>query len=215
MQITSHSHAAILTQGSATHMKIEEGFASLESRLDRDISIKPGQRLTSPDCRSSPPECLHHQMTSCRCSHGVREGRIAIRRFCIANNIFGFNVSASLEVSMGSHALKIAPSLSLRAVVPFDSPAFELIDKIRRVDFNFQPELMPDLVDTTIVELCQLYSEGKARPSDINPHGLSILYVSLNPNFWINGVDYMIRNFVVFTGSFYNFRTPFRIMADL
>ena len=183
MQITSHSHATILTQGSATHMKIEEGFASLDSRLEREISINPGQRLTNSDCRSSPPECLHHQMPFCRCRHVVRKGRVAIRRFCISNNMFGFNVSASLEVSMGSRALKIARSLSLRAVVPFDSPAFELIDKIRRVDFNFQPELMPDLVDTTIVELRQLYSEGKARPSDINPRGPLILHVSLNPNF--------------------------------
>jgi hypothetical protein len=178
MQITHHSQTAIITQGSTTYMKIEEGFASLESRLERGISIQLGRRLAVSDCHSSPHDDLLHQKPSCRCIHVVRKRRTASKRFSISRNMFGFKVSASFEVDMGSsYALKLTPSLDFRAVVPYDAPAFKLVDKIRRVDINFQPEFMPDLVNATIVELQQLYSEGKARPSDMNPSGLIILHV--------------------------------------
>lgn len=175
MQINRHSHTEIITQGSTTYMRIEEGFASLESRME---TIELGRRLAVSDCHSSPPENLLCQKPSCRCIHVVRKRRTASKRFSISRNMFGFKVSASFEVDMGSsYALKLTPSLDFRAVVPYDAPAFELIDRIREMDFNFQPELMPDLVNTTIVELRQLYSEGKARPSDMNPNGEIILHV--------------------------------------
>lgn len=161
-------------------MKVEEGFARLKSRLDSGISIQLGQRISSFDARSSTPEDSLHQISSSHCHHVVRKDCTTKSWFRISRHMFGYNVSASFDVSVGSHGLKLNPSLAFHTLVPFDAPAFQLIDKIRCLDINYPPELMPGLIDTTIVGLRQLYSDGKAKPSDLNPRGLSVVQIITN-----------------------------------
>lgn len=208
MQITMASNSAILAQGLATQVMIEQAFTGLKS----------GQLASICHCRgSSFPTDLKQHTPSCRYRQSVYKSRAMRRRFSFISTFFGFNVSALFDFSMGAHDLKIAPSLTLRAVVPFHAPAFALIDKLRRINWNSKEEVVLDLADTTIVQLRQLYAEGKASPSDINPFGFSILHVSSAPylrTMDIQEINHLTRDYVVSTGNFYAFRMPYRSIFD-
>lgn len=79
-------------------------------------------------------------------------------------------VTASIHLTRGAGGFSISPSLSCIRVVPYDSPAFYLLDRVWE-----HCELSS--VDDFIAKLQGLFQDGLASPRDVDPCGRSLLHV--------------------------------------
>jgi hypothetical protein len=81
-----------------------------------------------------------------------------------------------MSVTRGAGGFAISPWLQFRAVVSRDSPAFALLD-------YWSPKIIAEndiikCAEQILKQLYQLFQEGKASPTDILPHGTTLLHVS-------------------------------------
>ncbi|KOC18145.1 hypothetical protein AFLA70_156g002152 [Aspergillus flavus AF70] len=182
-QILNASTATILARNLGTRKNMEQSFANLEQKLDNQNLTRP-----VPDHRchcAASTAVSRHYSSSCNYRRSVYGSRNAAKRFSFICTFFGLSVSASMSIFKERRGFRVAPHLTFRATVPFDSPAFMLVRKLAYIDPNSTSESAVNLVDTVIAQLYQLYDEGKAQPSDIDPWGSSILHAlcMFNRNF--------------------------------
>ncbi|KAB8203410.1 FAD binding domain-containing protein [Aspergillus parasiticus] len=172
--ILNASTAAILARNLATQTNMEQSFANLEQKLDNRNLTRP-----VPDhrcrCVASTAVSRYHS-SSCNYRRSAYSSHNAAKRFSFICTFFGLSVSASISIFKERRGFRVAPHLTFRVTVPFDSPAFVLVNKLGCGGPNSTSESAVNLVNTVIAQLYQLYDEGKARPSDIDPEGRSILH---------------------------------------
>jgi hypothetical protein len=84
-------------------------------------------------------------------------------------------IQLSFEATTGSGGFSLGRPLYFRAVVPYDSPAFALIEELEPPD----PKLSLGDVLALASELRKLYRNGDASPYDVNPCGETLLHVSI------------------------------------
>ncbi|KAE8315369.1 FAD binding domain-containing protein [Aspergillus transmontanensis] len=182
-QILNASTAAILAQNLGTQTNMDQSFANLEQKLDNQNLTRP---VPDHRChRAAATAVSGHHSSSCNYRRSVYGSRNAAKRFSFICTFFGLSVSASISIFKEPRGFRVAPHLTFRATVPFDSPAFVLVNKLAYSDPNSTSESAVNLVNTVIAQLYQLYDEGKAQPSDIDPEGSSILHAlcMCKPNF--------------------------------
>jgi len=85
-------------------------------------------------------------------------------------------VQFTMTISKGAGALSISPGLTFYTLVPHGSPAFKIVDDLLYFDTC---ELTNADFKGTIRQLGELFQTGRASPSDVNPHGFSLLAVCL------------------------------------
>lgn len=81
----------------------------------------------------------------------------------------------SMSMTCGSGGFSISPTLAFSPTVPFNAPAFEVID------FRFPESYSAFDVEAACQfakqELSRLYRDGKASPYDLDEEGNTILHV--------------------------------------
>lgn len=90
--------------------------------------------------------------------------------------MLGYSIAATFSVTRGAGAFSISPHFMLRAVVPWDSPAFRLLD-MRAADLSKKFSSPVDYANWVIQELDVLFRKGKASPTDVTPSGITLLHV--------------------------------------
>ncbi|KAE8329615.1 FAD binding domain-containing protein [Aspergillus sergii] len=178
-QILNASTAAILARNLGTQTNMEQSFANLEQSFTNLEQKLDNQNLTRPvpdhrcRCAASTAVSRHHSSHYRRSVYGYRN---AAKRFSFICTFFRLSISASISIFKEPRGFRVAPHLTFRATVPFDSPAFVLVDKLACDDPNLTSQSAVNLVNTVIAQLYQLYDDGEAQPSDIDPEGRSILH---------------------------------------
>jgi hypothetical protein len=93
-------------------------------------------------------------------------------------SLCGFGLRRKIEISvaiscMAYGSFSVNPALTCYCIVPWSSPAFELIRT-----YNRRPERIPG-------ELLKLFQDGKASPYDLLENGATLLHVSCH-NTWLS-----------------------------
>lgn len=91
-------------------------------------------------------------------------------------------IEASIAITRGAGGLSIGPNLRCAHVVPYDSPAFRLIQSIERRTLSFDLILrhiwqLDTLLESSIYQLQHLFRAGKASPYDVDLDGNTLLHV--------------------------------------
>ena len=89
--------------------------------------------------------------------------------------LVSYSLSLSMSISGGSGGLAIAPLLTFRPIVPYDSGAFRLLTYVAHVGASPTSALS---WKSTLFEILKLYRAGKASPFDRDENGKTILMVS-------------------------------------
>ncbi|KAL1970379.1 hypothetical protein VTN77DRAFT_5539 [Rasamsonia byssochlamydoides] len=100
--------------------------------------------------------------------------------FTLINSYLGFSLQVVLSLTRGAGGCSISPRLNFRSIVPFDSPAFSCIKKIHSMlcDHDRHQQDILDSLKSAPQRLLELFSDGKAAPSDLNPYGETLLHVA-------------------------------------
>ena len=91
-------------------------------------------------------------------------------------------VRATMTITIGAGGYSINPCLEFHAIVPFDSPAFLLLDygTFRR-HFHTTPPTesigVCDFFENTLQQLYELFQDGRASPTDTVEDGSTLLHV--------------------------------------
>jgi hypothetical protein len=101
------------------------------------------------------------------------------RRWALCKAFLGIAIQASLRITRGAGGLALSPSLRLRAIVPSNSAAFELIKHMPLVSpEHFDNVKIRTPTNEFQLRLFRLFQEGKASPSDVLANGNTFLHVS-------------------------------------
>ncbi len=102
--------------------------------------------------------------------------------------MLNISIRATLSIVTGAGGLSISPRLSFRNTVPYDSPAFKLLQQVRISDHDHvDSSTMSRFLKTTLRQLYQLFSDRKASPQDETKYGETLLHVSqISRRFEIN-----------------------------
>lgn len=93
--------------------------------------------------------------------------------------IMNISLRATISIVTGAGGLSISPRLSFRNTVPYDSPAFKLLRQLRISNpDHIGSSTMSRFLETTLRQLYQLFSDGKASPHDETKYGETLLHVS-------------------------------------
>ncbi|KAG4421719.1 hypothetical protein IFR04_005095 [Cadophora malorum] len=88
-----------------------------------------------------------------------------------------YSIAATFSATRGPGGLAISPQLTLRAVVPDDSPAFSLLKFVPcRDDEGQSPDIM-DHAKWVLYQLNLLFEDGKASPMDVTQDGRTLLHM--------------------------------------
>lgn len=101
-------------------------------------------------------------------------------KYTYCTKILGYSIAATFSATRGPGGLAISPQLTLRAVVPDDSPAFSLLRSMEyycRGDNEQFPTLI-DRAEWVLHQLTLLFNDGKASPMDVTQDGRTLLHVS-------------------------------------
>ena len=91
-------------------------------------------------------------------------------------------VRATISITTGAGGCSINPCLEFHAIVPFNSPAFLLLDYgTFRQHFHTTPPTetieVGDFFKTTLQQLYDLFQDGRASPTDTVEDGSTLLHV--------------------------------------
>ncbi|KAE8341579.1 hypothetical protein BDV24DRAFT_163416 [Aspergillus arachidicola] len=155
-QILNASTAAILARNLGTQTNMEQRFANLEQKLDKPEFDPPRTRpsLRLRGINRSPETSLTFLQLSSKC--------LRLSQCCKALFVY-------LQI-LWVECLCLNIDLQRAARIQ-SSSASNLSDP------NSTSESAVNLVNTVTAQLYQLYDEGKAQPSDIDPEGRSILHI--------------------------------------
>ena len=91
-------------------------------------------------------------------------------------------IEASISITRGAGVLSINPGLRCAHVVPANSPAFQLLFRLRN-SFDTGPKRnigeVESSMETGIQNLARLFRDGKASPYDVDLEGNTLLHVRL------------------------------------
>jgi hypothetical protein len=103
-------------------------------------------------------------------------------KYAICSSLLSFSVQATLSVATGAGGLSISPRLSFRNIVPRDSPAFKLLRGLEKLSYNEKkPQshiVVSSYLGSTLKQLHELFSEGKASLTDVTSNGSTLLHIS-------------------------------------
>lgn len=85
-------------------------------------------------------------------------------------------LEASVSFTRGAGGIALSPTLQLRCLVPYDSPAFELIRAHDLHNMTFGD--MKIVADQRVQILRQMFQDRKASPYDVDINGDNLLHVS-------------------------------------
>ncbi|PIG86531.1 hypothetical protein AARAC_002067 [Aspergillus arachidicola] len=158
-QILNASTAAILARNLGTQTNMEQRFANLEQKLDKPEFDPPRTRpsLRLRGINRSPETSLTFLQLSSKC--------LRLSQCCKALFVY-------LQI-LWVECLCLNIDLQRAARIQ----TFVLVYKLAYSDPNSTSESAVNLVNTVTAQLYQLYDEGKAQPSDIDPEGRSILHI--------------------------------------
>lgn len=119
---------------------------------------------------------------SATCPFRYRDRRIqtfglGLRVCC---SVLSRTIQATLTVTQGAGGCSISSALKYRAIVPDNSPAFEIVYS---AELEFTPGVddvqgLQHRIENLLRQLKNLFRNGKASPTDICPKGGSLLHVS-------------------------------------
>lgn len=95
--------------------------------------------------------------------------------FC--SSYLGFSVQATMSITKGAGGVSIGSRLNVRNIVPFNSPAFACLSKGLKAR---QDKDSDGWERSTLQHILQLFNEGKAAPSDVDPYGRTLLHVRVD-----------------------------------
>lgn len=87
----------------------------------------------------------------------------------------------TFSATRGTGGLAISPQLTLRAVVPDDSPAFRLLRSMSFFGHDAQFPNLKDRAEWVLYQLNLLFDNGEASPMDVTQDGETLLHVSKIP----------------------------------
>ena len=125
-------------------------------------------------------------------------------KYTYCTKILGYSIAATFSATRGPGGLAISPQLTLRAVVPNDSPAFSLLKNMNYSNIGDNGQI-PDLLNRAewaLYQLSLLFNNGKASPIDVTQDGETLLHVSkvLGPQYGAfliqeqNAINLTLRN---------------------
>lgn len=97
------------------------------------------------------------------------------KRFTFTSSWFGLSIEAAISVSRRANGLSISPTLHFHAIVPDNSPAFELVGKWP--NRGLTPEELAIHYNGVVLELQRLFDQGRATPFDRRANGRTLLHV--------------------------------------
>ncbi|OJJ51815.1 hypothetical protein ASPZODRAFT_163589 [Penicilliopsis zonata CBS 506.65] len=91
-------------------------------------------------------------------------------KWSFTSQLLGMSVSVMFASNTGNGGFSICPLLHFRAIVPYDHPSFKAIAELRK------PFITIEDIENTINKLHDLFSRGKASPTDVDSNGKTILH---------------------------------------
>ncbi|OJI98805.1 hypothetical protein ASPVEDRAFT_80437 [Aspergillus versicolor CBS 583.65] len=146
---------------------------------------EPQQQQVSRQSYSMPCVCSNN-MT--RFGHGMEIRRKCPRHkhfthtktqsksFTFTSSWFGLSIEAAISISKRANGLSISPTLHFHAIVPDDSPAFELMRNWP--EWAATAEEIASHFNMVVQELQQLFDQGRATPFDRTADGETLLHTA-------------------------------------
>ncbi|PVH79597.1 hypothetical protein DL98DRAFT_655347 [Cadophora sp. DSE1049] len=206
----SHSHLCI--EPALLASKRQE-LQDLEVEWAEFLDGRNRRRKTSKKSKNSFCSCQHYPQTSesrfyfyglssfwsrsvqhlPRCPlarYTQRVDTIGVK-YTYCTKILGYSLAATFSATRGPGGLALSPQLTLRAVVPRNSPAFNLIDSIERCPTadvkKFSNPL--DHANWVLRQLNILFNDGQASPIDVTEDGVSLLHLAVQMSLqWPQGL---------------------------
>ena len=97
-------------------------------------------------------------------------------RLAYCSKLLARAVEASLSLTRGAGGIALSPTLQLRCLVPFDSPAFTLVRDPFPRGMTFDDKEI--VANQRLQILRQMFQDGKASPYDVDVNGNTLLHVS-------------------------------------
>lgn len=204
-QLQAHSHLyrepALLALKCQEHKELQLGLMKTSQTRDRQRRASRNPTNSICDCHHYPQKSERHlylyglssfwsrsvqHLPSCPLSRYAQQRVDTIGvKYTYCTKILGYSIAATFSATRGPGGLAINPQLTLRAVVPYDSPAFSLLKSMNynHLGDNGQIPTLIDRAEWVLHQLTLLFSNGKASPMDITQDGRTLLHVSkvLNP----------------------------------
>lgn len=202
-QLQAHSHLyrepALLALKCQEHEELQRGLVKTSQTRDRQRRASRNQSNSVCDCHHFPQKSERYlylyglssfwtrsmqHLPRCPLSRYAQQRVDTIGvKYTYCTKILGYSIAATFSATRGPGGLAISPQLTLRAVVPDDSPAFSLLKFVPcRDDEGQSPDIM-DHAKWVLYQLNLLFEDGKASPMDVTQDGRTLLHVSkvLNP----------------------------------
>lgn len=159
---------------------------TLTYSLSRMRSLGASSSQTIEECctcnaqvRSSPrsffPYFASHR-ANCPLYEGTEQATRTMTTYTLFNRLlFRRSVSFIISVTRNSSGFTICPQLQLQSIVPDDSPAFRLLERMELCDEDGQEPLR--VLKSTQEAILKMFCDGMARPTDQLADGTTLLHV--------------------------------------
>ena len=133
------------------------------------------------DFFKSSVECSNHSAACPLCIRTKATTTLGLK-IAYYGRLLANTVRATISITTGAGGYSINPCLEFHAIVPFDSPAFLLLDYgTFRQHFHTTPPTesieVCDFFKNTLQQLYELFQDGGASPTDTVEDGSTLLHV--------------------------------------
>lgn len=130
--------------------------------------------------KASVESCKHS--VTCPLYIGIKATTTVGLKTAYYKRLLANTVGATVSVTAGAGGYSISPCLKFRALVPRDSPAFNLLDSRRFTDHfrdwpTSQTKEVCKYFESTLQQLYELFKDGAASPTDMDEDGRTLLNV--------------------------------------
>jgi hypothetical protein len=102
------------------------------------------------------------------------------KRLVFSSPWLGLSAEAAIFISTGAGGLSISPTLRFHPIVPYDSPAFNILSRMLYCSSNTADQIL--FINKSIIrDLQKAFDEGVASPYDRTANGFTLLHASPNP----------------------------------
>ena len=112
----------------------------------------------------------------CPRSAGVETSWSMALRLAHCSKLLARALDATVSFTRGAGPIALSPTLKLRCLVPYDSPAFTLVRDTYLDNMTFDD--MKIVADQRVQILRQMFQDGKASRYDVDIDGHTLLHVS-------------------------------------
>ncbi|KAL9130116.1 MAG: hypothetical protein Q9175_007111 [Cornicularia normoerica] len=130
--------------------------------------------------KTSVESCKHS--VTCPLYIGIKATTTVGLKMAYYGRLLANTVRATVSVTAGAGGFSISPCLKFRALVPGDSPAFNLLNS-ERVMYRFgsrplsQTNEICKYFESALQQLYELFTDGAASPTDMDEDGRTLLHV--------------------------------------